>query len=154
MQATDANLAELYERDYHAWVLKTVALLKEGRFEALDLVNLMDELESMARRDKKSLRSDLRIVLLHLLKWQYQPQRRSGGWEESIDEHRLRILDDLQDSPSLKPYLLEVFASVYAQARKLAAKQTRLPVETFPKQCPYTVEQVLEEDFMPSGQEK
>ena len=101
--------------------------------------------------DKKALQGigDLVILLTHLLKWQYQPDLRSTSWAGSIVEHRHRILDEIEDSPSLARYPSEVFGRCYSAAREQAAAETALPRSVFPETSPYTVEQALDPDFLP-----
>jgi hypothetical protein len=139
----------LYETDYLQWIETTIEQLRQRKYEAVDWKNLIEELADMGRSERKSLKSNLVIVLLHLLKWQYQPQNRSGSWKGSIVEHRRRIRDDLADSPSLKPYLREIFARCYADAVEQASAETGLPSDTFPSECPYTEAQALESSFFP-----
>jgi hypothetical protein len=107
----------LYERDFCLWVEEQVRLLKEGRLEQLDLENLIEEIRDMARRQRKAIRSDLIVVLTHLLKWQHQPEQRSTGWAGSLVEHRRRIEDEIEESPSLAGYPAEVFERCYLRAR-------------------------------------
>lgn len=103
----------------------------------------------MGRSERRSLESNLIVVLIHLLKWQYQPDRRSGSWEASLIEHRRRIKTALQESPSLKPFLDRVFAESYTEAVKQAKAETRLPLETFPAECPYSLLTVIDDEFLP-----
>lgn len=142
-------LAELYERDFNLWIEKNLRLLSAHKYHKLDLDNLLEEIEDMARRDKDALESNLKIVLLHLLKWKYQPEMRSGSWEGSIVEHRQRIRKTLKKSPSLKNYMLEVFPEAYQDAIKVARAETRLDISTFPPICEWEIEQVLDEDWVP-----
>jgi uncharacterized protein DUF29 len=139
----------LYERDFCLWVEEQVRLLKEGRLEQLDLENLIEEIRDMARRQRKAIRSDLIVVLTHLLKWQHQPEQRSTGWAGSLVEHRRRIEDEIEESPSLAGYPAEVFERCYLRAREQAAAETGLPPETFPAQPPFTLEQTLDAKFLP-----
>jgi Domain of unknown function DUF29 len=136
-----------YDQDFNLWIDQTVALLKEGRFEELDLENLIDELESMSKRDRREVLSRLKIVLMHLLKWKYQPDQRSGSWESSIRNNRDEIAQILMDSPSLKFYPQDVLEQAYAIARKNAASETDLSLTVFPEICPFSGEEVLDEDF-------
>jgi hypothetical protein len=136
-----------YDRDFNLWLGQTVALLKEGRFKELDLENLIDELESMSRRDRREILSRLKVVLMHILKWHYQPDLRCGSWESSIRNNRDEITQILLDSPSLKPYPQTVLEQAYAIARKNAASETGLPLTVFPEICPFSIEQVLAEEF-------
>ena len=144
-----AERQSLYERDLSLWIEQQAALLREGRFDELDLANLIEEIEAMARRDRKAVRNNLVVLLTHLLKHQFQPRRRSSGWRGSILEHRRRLRDDFEESPSLRPYAAEVFARAYADAREQASVETSLPLRTFPTASPYTLEQTLDPKFLP-----
>lgn len=145
----EANRHSLYETDYLKWIETTVEKLREQDYANIDWENLIEEIEDMGRSERRSLKSNLIIVLLHLLKWQYQPELRSGSWKGSIVEHRRRIREALKDSPSLKPYLEEVFAECYLDAIERASAETGLPEATFPQLCPYTSTEVLDSNFMP-----
>lgn len=143
------SLTKLYECDFNLWVEATAQLLRDGRLTELDMVNLLEEVETMGRSDKLALSSNLVVVLLHLLKWQYQPNKRTRSWEKSIAEHRRRIDECFETSPSLKNHYLQIFDKCYLNARKQAKIETRLLLEDFPEICPFTTEQVLDEDFLP-----
>ncbi|PZU98419.1 MAG: DUF29 domain-containing protein [Pseudanabaena sp.] len=142
-------LPNLYENDFNLWVEATAQLLREGRLTELDVVNLLEEVESMGNSNKLALSSDLVVVLLHLLKWQYQPNKRTRSWEKSIAEHRRRIRKIFQNSPSLRNYFQQTFNECYVDARKQAKIETRLPLDYFPEICPFTPQQVLDEEFLP-----
>jgi hypothetical protein len=139
----------LYEQDYYLWIEQTVQLLKTERLAELDYKNLLEEIEDMGRNQKNAVESNLIVLMLHLLKWQYQPQLQCGSWQGSIREHRRRILKSLKDSPSLQPYLSEIWLESYQEARLQAADETELAVEIFPEQCPYTIENILNTDYLP-----
>ena len=139
----------LYERDYYQWLTKTAELLRNKDFSEVDLSNLVEELESMGRSEKHAIQNNLIVVLQHLLKYKYQPQRRTSSWLSSIVEHRDRLEIALADSPSLRPYINEVFDKCYSKARRRAATETELPINTFPDQPPFTVEEVLDVDYLP-----
>ncbi|MFN5399922.1 MAG: DUF29 domain-containing protein [Pseudanabaena sp.] len=143
------SLNALYECDFNLWVETTAQILREGRLADLDVGNLIEEVESMGNSDKHALSSDLVVVLLHLLKWQYQSNKRTRSWEKSIAEHRRRIRKIFKSSPSLRNYFQEIFDECYLDARKQAKIETRLPLAHFPEICPYTSEQVRDEDFLP-----
>jgi hypothetical protein len=144
----EANRQSLYETDYLKWIDTTIEKLRLQDYSNIDWENLISEIEDMGRSERKSLKSNLIVVLTHLLKWQYQPEFRSGSWKGSIVEHRRRIREALSDSPSLKPYLEEVFAGCYLDAVEQASAETGLPVETFPQECPYTSAEVLNSNFL------
>jgi hypothetical protein len=144
----EANRQSLYETDYQKWIDTTIEKLRLQDYSNIDWENLIEEIEDMGRSERKSLKSNLIVVLTHLLKWQYQPEFRSGSWKGSIVEHRRRIREALSDSPSLKPYLEEVFAGCYLDAVEQASAETGLPVETFPQECPYTSAEVLNSNFL------
>lgn len=142
---------QLYETDFIQWVDQASELLKQGRFDELDIDNLIEEVESLGRSDKNALRSNLRVLLMHLLKWQYQSSKRSNSWRGTIIEHRLRLQDTFEDSPSLKNFYTQIFDKTYQQARKKAAGETGLDIDTFPTTCPYTTDQTLDDQFWPEG---
>ncbi|GAP98172.1 DUF29 domain-containing protein [Leptolyngbya sp. NIES-2104] len=146
----ETSQKSLYEIDFVCWIETTAEQLRNQNYACVDWQNLIEEIEDMSRRERKSLKSNLIVILLHLLKWQYQPEYRSGSWRGSIREHRRRVNDDLKDSPSLVPYLQEVFDECYANAREQAADETGLLLETFPVSCPYLSEQVLNSEYLPN----
>lgn len=139
----------LYETDYLKWIETTVAKLRIADYSHIDWENLIEEIEDMGRSERRSFKSNFVILLMHLLKWQYQPEFRSGSWKGSIVEHRRRIREALKDSPSLKPFLAKVFAECYADAVEQASAETGLFMEIFPEFCPYSYEEVLSGEFLP-----
>jgi Domain of unknown function DUF29 len=147
------SLASSYDTDYVAWVEQTLVQLKAGDFDRVDWSNLLEEIEDMSRRQKDALESNLIVLLLHLLKWQYQPEMRSGSWKGSIREHRRRINKALQTSPSLRPYLLTIVDECYGEARLQAADETSLGVDRFPADCAYAIELALTHDWLPDTAE-
>jgi Domain of unknown function DUF29 len=140
-----------YDQDFNLWLEQTVNLLRSGQFEQLDIENLVDELESMSRRDKREILSRLKVVLMHLLKWKYQPEQRSGSWESSIRTNRDEIAQILIDSPSLKNYPTQVLTHAYPIARKNAASETGLVLGVFPDSSPFSIAQVLDDEFWPEA---
>lgn len=137
----------LYETDYYLWIQETLEKLKHENYSQVDWENLLDEIEDVARSERRSLSSDLVIILLHLLKWQHQPECRTGSWQASIIEHRRRIEEALEDSPSLKRYCAEILSKCYRNAMKQASAETGLVIETFPSECLYSIDEVLEADL-------
>jgi hypothetical protein len=142
--------SELYEQDYVLWLQTTVDLLRHGKLDQVDVSNLIEELEDMGRSEKRALDSNLEVLLRHLLKYQYQPERRSNSWRFTILEHRDLIERLFRDSPSLKPYYESVFADCYARARRKAAVETGLSIEMFPENAPFTPTETLNPDFLPN----
>jgi hypothetical protein len=139
----------LYETDYVKWIEATAAAIKQGNLAAVDWDNLLEEIEDMGRSERRKLESNLKILILHLLKWQFQPERRSNSWRATIAEHRQRIRKSLKESPSLKPYLDTAIAENYGDAVELAAIETGLPEETFPQKCLFTSVQLTDPEFLP-----
>ncbi|MBX9258883.1 DUF29 domain-containing protein [Desmonostoc muscorum CCALA 125] len=150
-QSPTTSGSDLYEQDFYLWIQTTAELLKQKNFTQLDLENLIEEIQTMGRSEKKALRSNLEVVLMHLLKYNYQAEKRSGSWRATIREHRKRLKEALEESPSLKPYFDEVFRQCYDDARLMAADETELAVATFPEQSPFTPEQILDRDFLPES---
>jgi hypothetical protein len=141
--------SNLYEQDFYLWIETTAKQLKEGKFAEVDLVNLIEEIEGMGRSEKRAVESNLVVLLMHLLKYQYQSEKRSNSWLSTIFEHRRRLRKALQDSPSLQNYLLEVFAECYQDARQQAALETDLSLDAFPLDSPFTADECLDQDFLP-----
>jgi hypothetical protein len=140
-----------YNRDFYQWIDRHVELLKTGRIAELDVNNLIDELESMAKRDRRELVSHLAVLLRHLLKWEFQPEQRGSSWKGSIKEQRLQIEDQLADSPSLKNYLPEAITKAYPKAVDVAQDETDLAASVFPETCLYSVAQLLDKAFYPQA---
>ncbi len=141
--------ATIYQQDFLLWLQQQVELLQQGRLAELDMNNLVEELESMGINQHHQLLNRLRVLLMHLLKWQFQPSHRAGSWKGTIVEQRERLWQLLKTSPSLKAQIAEKVTESYHGAIKRAAAETDLPNSTFPKVCPYTLEQILDEDFYP-----
>ena len=138
-----------YERDFYQWTQDQADLLRNGRFSALDVDHLVEELESMGARERRELRNRLKVLVAHLLKWQYQPQRRSDSWLDSITDARTQIELAIQDSPSLINYPEKQLEPSYQKARRQASKQTGIPLSVFPVKCSYSLELILDEDWLP-----
>jgi hypothetical protein len=145
--------ANLYDHDYLQWLETTVNQLKNRDFEHLDLENLIEEIETLGRSEKRELESRLTILLMHLLKYKYQSSKRSNSWLFTIREQRLRILKSFKDSPSLKNYFQDIFSETYSDARALAADETGLNIDTFPKDFPFNIKLVLNLDWLPKAQD-
>ena len=139
----------LYDRDFYAWTQEQARLIKEKAIDQLDLVHLLDEVESMGASERRELVNSLTILLMHLLKWKYQPSRRGMSWELTIREQRLEVKDVLFDNPSLKSLIDQAVVNSYSKAILKAAKETRLSPNAFPTCCEWTINQVLDDEFFP-----
>jgi hypothetical protein len=138
-----------YETDFFGWTQEQTGLMKSGNYTALDYAHLLEEIEEMARCDKNSLQSYIKILLLHLLKWRFQPEKQTQSWTDSIDYCRDNINDLLCDSPSYRRFITEMMAVGYHRAVRKAARETLLPKNSFPAECQWTFEQIMDEDFWP-----
>ncbi len=142
----------LYREDFYAWTQQQAALLQAEELEQLDLTNLAEEIESIGASERKELGNRLRVLLMHLLKLRYQPRpadRQPRRWLSTIREQRNRIESIFRISPSLRRQVADEIAYTYPQARKAAAEETGLALATFPTDCPWTIEQILDEDWLP-----
>jgi hypothetical protein len=137
-----------YESDLHAWAREQAELLRKRAGNEIDWNNLAEEIESLGRSERQQIRSRLKILLIHLLKWRYQPDHQSNSWRASIGEARSRIGLVIEDSPSLKAFPSEALAAAYRSALN-DMTINYLDTQDAPKACPWTIEQVLGEDFLP-----
>ncbi|MDD5320613.1 MAG: DUF29 domain-containing protein [Methylococcales bacterium] len=138
-----------YENDFYTWTQQQAALLKSGKFADLDIQNLIEEIETMGRSEKRELESRLTILLLHLLKWKYQEVRRGRGWELTIEEQRIKFTETLEENPGLKPALSEIVRKAYRLAVIQASRETKISKNIFPEYCPWSLEQISNETFYP-----
>jgi hypothetical protein len=156
-----SNLATEYERDFDAWIQQHIALLKQGKVNEIDVEHLIEELEDMGRSNKRELSSHFKILIAHLLKWQFQLRQLSnyreswqgGSWQTTIVEQRSQIADILEENPSLKRQIPESITKAYPKAVGIAVDETNLPKSTFPDSCPYTIDQLLDRKFYPNPQD-
>jgi hypothetical protein len=138
-----------YEKDFYAWTVEQAHLLRSGELSSVDVANVAEEIESLGRSDRRAIESRLTVLLSHLLKWRSQPDRRSTNWSGTIREQRRQIDKLLRDSPSLRPFVSEILAEAYADAREDAADETGLSGTDFPAECPFSVDEVLSRSFLP-----
>ena len=148
----------LYDRDLQLWIQQTIQQLQNHEFGSLDIEHLIEELVDLGKSERNTLKSNLKILLAHLLKLKIQhdvPESMKASWYGSVVEHRQRVLDNLADAPSLKSFLVEAAEKAYPDARKVAIKEgklakfgVRVPEESdYPVTCPFSIEQILNEDF-------
>ena len=136
--------APVYEEDFVAWLEDQAGHARRHEIESLDIENIAEELEGMARSDRREIRNRLIVLLAHLLKHKYQPRRRSRGWRATIAGQRQRIATVIDDSPSLQPFPATIIDRCYADARSQAALETGLAEAAFPKSCPFSIGEVLD----------
>ena len=149
--AETSMAVDLYDRDFFEWTLAQARLLRDVRPAEFDWKNLAEELESLGKSDKRSISSNLNVLLVHLLKWTYQPEKRKADWRGSIIEHRNRINELIVDSPSLRRHPSTVLAREYVSARLKAEGETGLPEGSIPERPAFTIEQILDPDFWPAA---
>lgn len=146
---TSQQVSDLYDKDFYAWTQEQASLLYSRQWSQLDLLNLIEEIESLGRQERRELINRLSILIGHLLKWQYQPQRRTRSWVATIAIQRLEIVELLKESPSLKSDLEEALQQAYLKAINLAVEETSLPKRTFSTECPYVLAEILGDRFYP-----
>jgi hypothetical protein len=141
----------LYHQDFYAWANEQAALLRSGRLSEADIEHVAEEIESMGKTEKRELVSRLTVLLLHLLKWRFQPARRGASWETSIANARDDITDHLADNPSLSAQRDAVLTAAYRRASREAGSETGLGKAAFPPVCPWSFEQMMADDFWPDN---
>jgi hypothetical protein len=140
-----------YDTDFYAWAQQQAQALRAKDWAALDVDHLAEEVEDWRKTERRGVRSQLRLILSHLLKWRYQPDKRTDSWRGTIANGGVLVQEDLEDLPSLAPELESLAAWAYPRARRDAAQETDLPLATFPEACPWLPAQVLDEDFWPEA---
>ncbi|MEE3719369.1 DUF29 domain-containing protein [Tumidithrix elongata RA019] len=145
--------ANLYEQDFYAWTQDQAELLRLGKWQALDIENLAEEIESLGKQQKQELRNRLGILIGHFLKWEFQSELRSKSWKATIREQRKQVQLNLKDNPSLKSYLEEAIGEAYELALALVVRETPLDYKDLPSECPYAIAQILDPQF-PEGSDR
>ena len=145
------DVTKFYEIDFANWISEQVECLRAGATDQLDIDNVAEELETLGKSDRRALRSHLHNLMLHLLKWEHQPERRSDSWVRSISNARTEIAAILDDSPSLNGFLKNQVVSQYSRAREAARRETGLKIEQFPEHLAYELELILDDEFLPEG---
>jgi hypothetical protein len=139
----------LYDQDFYAWANEQAALLRNGKLSEADIEHIAEEIESMGRSEKRELINRLAVLLLHLLKWQFQPALRGNSWRVSTENTRYQLEEHLDDNPSLKAQLDQAMRNAYRRAVNDAAIETGLARNTFPPHSPYSYDQAMSPDFWP-----
>jgi len=138
--------ARLYDTDFYQWCMKMAALLRAGRIDEVDVENVAEEIQSLGKSQSREIRSRVRVIIIHLFKRRYQPEKATPSWRTTITDQRVEIGDNLRDNPSLRRTLPDVISTVYPDAVKQAAAETGLQPGEFPPSCPFTLQEVLGED--------
>ncbi len=142
----------LYETDFYAWANEQAALLRAGKLSAADIENIAEEIESMGKTEQRELESRLTVLLLHLLKWQFQPKRREASWEATIRVQRRDIARHIDRNPSLSPKIPEAVSYAYENAKIEAGAETGLSETSFPAEYPWLFEEIMDAGFCPDQQ--
>ncbi len=137
--------------DLNSWIGETAQLLREARWQEIDVAHLIEEVEDLGKSERRGITSQLTRLILHLLKWQYQPERRSDSWLDSITDARTQIELAIEDSPSLKTFPVTQLDECYQRARRQAAQQTNLEISQFPIDCHYNLSLILAEGWLPEA---
>jgi len=145
--------AVAYDQDLYSWSLEQARLLRERKFDQIDLEHIIEEIEDMSKSERRALESFLETLLMHLLKWQYQPVFQGNSWKYTVIEQRKRLEKHLKQNPGLKGKLEESIADAYELARYSAAKETGLNISNFPETCPWEYGQFMDTDFWPKPTE-
>jgi hypothetical protein len=140
---------ELYEADFYAWTQQQAKLLRERRWEDLDIENLVEEVHAVGISERREIKGRLIVLLAHLLKWMYQPGNRSSSWAATIREQRRQLAFLVEDSPSLKGYPAQILPDQYEAARLQASDEAGIALDLFPSTCPFTCDQALDASFLP-----
>lgn len=141
----------LHDQDFYAWANEQARLLRAGNLSEADIEHIAEEIESMGKSEKRELVSRLTVLLLHLLKWEYQPERRSNSWRNSVEVQRIRLDSHMRDNPSLRSALDEAIGEAYRVARLEAETETGIDRNVFPAGCPWPFAQAMDEDFWPDS---
>lgn len=142
--------AATYEGDFYAWAVEQGQRIRAVHIPGLDTENIAEEIETLGRSEKRELASRLEVLLMHLLKWQTQPERRGESWRSTIDEQRRSLGVVLRESPSLRPSVPQYVADAFRYAVRRASQETKLPLTAFPAACPWAQADILDEDWLPT----
>lgn len=138
-----------YDQDFYGWALEQAALLRAGRLQDIDAAHVAEEIEDLGKSERRELTSRLAVLLTHLLKWQLQPERRGRSWSLTIAEQRDRVMDHLDDNPSLKSELPVILERAWRSGLRGAQGETDLDLDLFPRANPWLLEQISDPEFYP-----
>jgi len=146
--AREVSAKELYEQDFFLWTISNAELLRAGRLSEADLEHIAEEIEDMGKSERRERNSRLRVLLTHLLKWAWQPDKRTNSWKATLARERMELHALLHDSPSLNR-IEQVLPQIFREAVRQARIETGVPESSFPDQCPFAPEQILDTEFLP-----
>ena len=149
LDKTAPDRSGLYDEDFFEWTRVNGELLRAGRFEQADIEHIAEEIEDMGKRNLHEMNSRVRVLLSHLLKWKLQPEKKSRSWERTIASQRTELGQLLEDNPSLRVSIQPKLRYIYQKSVQLAVLDTGLPNSHFPSECPFTVDQILDPEFLP-----
>ncbi|WP_422136728.1 DUF29 domain-containing protein [Endozoicomonas sp. ALD040] len=152
-------MENLYDTDFYTWSYRQAELIRQGRFDELDMDNLVEEVEDMGRARYRSVQSRLSQLLMHSLKWQMQRKKNDlhemdqwfRSWSTSISKQRIAIEHELEENPALNSKLDEILPKAYQYARKLAANEMQCRPDAFPSECPWTYDEIMEDGWLPEA---
>ena len=139
-----------YEEDFYGWAIENASLLKQGKYNEVDMNHIIEEMETLGRSNRRELVSRLGVLIAHLMKWEYQPDLKNKSWKGTIIRQRIDINDLLEENPSLKAQMDEIKSKSYKYALAILEEETPLELKDFPGECPYTFSQMIDEDFYPA----
>lgn len=140
---------QLYDTDYSSWLSQQIENLRKGNLDELDIPHLIEELEGLNRSNERELESYLVVLLIHLLKWEYQPYDRTGSWRGSILNSRNRIAKLFKQQPSLRNRLVEFIPDAYVEAKEVASEEIGIKINLFPETCPYLALDLINKEWLP-----
>jgi ribosomal protein L29 len=146
-------VSTLYDEDTYTWAIRQADALRRRSHNEVDWENVAEEIESLGKSQAQELRSRYAVLLAHLLKWRFQPERRSNSWDATIRTQRRLIAAHLEDNPGLKSRMEALYGQAYVEARGWAASETDLPLPTFPETTPFDLEDAMRESFWPEARE-
>lgn len=138
-----------YEEDFYGWTIANISLLKQGKFNEVDMDHIIEEIESLGRSNRRELVSRLGVLIAHLIKWEYQPDLKNKSWKGTIVRQRIDIKDVLEENPSLNSQIDEILVKAYKYALAILEEETPLDLKSIPGKCPYSVIQCLDDEFYP-----
>jgi uncharacterized protein DUF29 len=146
------DVSKTHADDWSAWLEDQARLLRQRNFNAVDADNLAEELDSLARSDQRALKSQIRRLLMHLLKCAVHPKKRTKSWVKSIRDARDQIDSILEENPSFENRYLAAVEQEYPKARDAAAQEMNVPTADLPPECPFSIDSLRDKNFLPGSE--